>query len=96
MISFLKKTISGLTKTRRKISSLFQGFAGKSYLDESDIEYLEEALLGADLGWELTDLLLDEMKDPQKKNLSLEDSFRNTVNQYLDGITEQKELQKVL
>ena len=51
MISFLKKTISGLTKTRSKLSNLFAKISGKTILTDDDIQDLEEALLGADIGW---------------------------------------------
>ena len=59
MISFFKKTIFGLSKTRSKLSNLFAGFAGRSILDELDLETLEEALLTADIGWELTKIILE-------------------------------------
>ena len=49
MISFLKKTIFGLSKTRSRLSNLIAGYSGKSILDESDLEQLEEALLAADI-----------------------------------------------
>ena len=49
MSVFIKKTLSGLSKTRRKLSNLFAGFSSKSILDESDLEELEEVLLAADI-----------------------------------------------
>ena len=61
MISFFKKTISGLSKTRNKLTNLFSGFSGKSILDESDLEELEKALLNADIGWELTEIILETL-----------------------------------
>ena len=70
MISFIKKTIAGLGKTRCKISQIFSGFAEKSYLDEKDLEKLEEVLLGADLGWELTENIIESLKSPNKKEIS--------------------------
>ena len=45
MISFLKKTISGLTKTRNKLSHLFARFSGKTILTEDDIEGLDRIKL---------------------------------------------------
>ena len=67
MISFIKKTIFGLAKTRSKITNIFTGISGKSYLDKGDLEKLEEALLGADLGWELTENIIESLKAPNKK-----------------------------
>ncbi|MDP6936155.1 MAG: signal recognition particle-docking protein FtsY [Candidatus Marinimicrobia bacterium] len=96
MISILKKTVAGLSKTRKKISAVFQGFAGKSYLTEVDLEFMEESLLGADIGWELTDLILNELENPHNKKLSLEGRFRNTVNTYLEGISNAEPLNKII
>ena len=75
MISLIKKTISGLSKTRSKLSHIFAGFSGKSYLDEIDLAKLEEALLGADLGWELTENILESLKIPRSKRYK----FRRTL-----------------
>ena len=95
-IAFIKKTISGLAKTRSKISHIFAGFSGKSYLDETDLEKLEETLLGADLGWELTENIIDSLKSPDQKEISLLDRFSNVILEYLQCMSEKKELQKVI
>ena len=96
MISIIKKTISGLTKTRSKISHIFAGFSGRSYLNEEDLEKLEEALLGADLGWELSENIIESLKSPDEKEISLTDRFSNLILKYLQGMNEKKELQKVI
>ena len=59
MITLFKKTIKGLSKTRTNINNIISSFIGKSNLDSTDIENLEEALIGADLGWELTDEIIN-------------------------------------
>ena len=71
MISFFKKTISGLSKTRRTLNHIIAGFSGKSYLDDADLEQLEEALLSADLGWELTENMIESLKMPNQKEINL-------------------------
>tara|TARA_B100000315_G_C14528223_1_gene564867 strand:+ start:368 stop:1270 length:903 start_codon:yes stop_codon:yes gene_type:complete len=96
MISFIKKTITGLSKTRNKISNIFAGFSGKSYLEETDLSQLEEALLGADLGWELIDVIIDSLKTPDKKGINLAERFHNTISDYLEGIGKKKKIQKVI
>ena len=83
MISIIKKTIAGLTKTRSKINQIFAGFAGKSYLNEEDLEKLEEALLGADLGWELSENIIESLKSPNEKEITMEDRFSNSILEYL-------------
>ena len=96
MISFLKKTISGLTKTRSKLSSLFAKISGKTILTDDDIQDLEEALLGADIGWELTDSIIEQLKAPDKAEISREDRFQQCIQQYLSDVNEVSELQKVI
>ena len=96
MISFLKKTISGLSKTRSKLSTLFAKFSGKTILTDDDIEDLEEALLGADIGWELTDSIIEQLKVPDKAEITREDRFQQCIQQYLADVHEVSELQRVI
>ena len=96
MISFLKKTISGLTKTRSKLSSLFAKISGKTILTDDDIQDLEEALLGADIGWELTDSIIEQLKAPDKAEITREDRFHQCIQQHLADVNEVGELQKVI
>ena len=79
MISFLKKTISGMSKTRSRLSNLLAGFSGKSILSESDLEQLEEVLLAADIGWELTETILAILKESDKQEVNREERFQNSV-----------------
>jgi len=96
MISFFKKTISGLTKTRSKISSLFAKFSGKSVLTDEDIEDMEEALLGADIGWELTESIIEQLQIPHKGEISREEIFLKCIQEHLSYVSELQELQKVI
>jgi fused signal recognition particle receptor len=96
MISFFKKTFSGLSKTRKKFSSLFAGFAGKSFLDDSDIERLEEALLGADLGWELTEMIVGRLSLSDSAKVGLEERFLQCVKEYLSDLKPKNDLKKVI
>ncbi len=96
MISFLKKTISGLSKTRSKLSTLFAKYSGKTILKDDDIEDLEEALLGADIGWELTDSIIVQLKAPDKAEITREDRFQQCIQQYLADVNAVSELQRVI
>ena len=96
MISLIKKTLSGLSKTRTKLSNLFAKFSGKSILDDSDIEELEETLLGADIGWELTESILEKMREPDKKEVSREERFQQCIRQHLINVDQPRDLQKII
>ena len=96
MISLLKKTLSGLSKTRTKLSNLFAGFSGKSILDESDLEELEEALLSADIGWKLTENILEKLKEPDQQEINREERFQKCIEEYLNDVDKPHNLQKVI
>ena len=96
MISLFKKTILGLSKTRSKLSNLFAGFVGKSILDEEDLEQLEEALLTADIGWELTETILEKLKESDKKEVSRPERFQKCVEEYLKDVEKSRDLKKII
>ena len=96
MISFFKKTISGLYKTRSKLSNLFARFSGKSILDESDLEELEEVLLTVDIGWELTKTILETLKEPDKQEMNREERFQHCIEAYLEDVDKPRDLKKVI
>ena len=96
MSLFFTKTLSGLSKTREKLSNLFVGFAGKSILDTSDLEELEKTLLAADIGWELTEAILEKLKKPDKKNVTIEERFKLCIQQYLEVVDKPRDLYKVI
>ena len=96
MISFFKRTMEGLVETRKKINQLFSSLSGKKILDESDIEKLEELLLGADLGWELTGQIIENLKSPDKKELSFSERFLNVTLNLLNAMDIKEDLQKII
>ena len=96
MIAFIKKTLFGLSKTQTKLSNLFAQFSGKSILDDSDFEALEETLLGADIGWELTESILEKMREPDMNEVSREERFQQCIQQYLTDVDQPRDLQKVI
>jgi len=96
VIAFIKKTLSELSKTHTKLSNLFAQFSGKSILDDSDIEALEETLLGADIGWELTESILEKMREPDVNEVSREERFQQCIQQYLTDVDQPRDLQKVI
>ena len=96
MISLFNKTVFGLAKTRNKLKSLFASFAGKSLLDDSDIEHLEEVLLTADIGWELTESILDTLKTVNLKDINREESFQKCVEDHLVDVEDPRELKRVI
>ncbi|MBC8213678.1 MAG: signal recognition particle-docking protein FtsY [Candidatus Marinimicrobia bacterium] len=96
MFKFFKKTYSGLKKTRTKIANMFTGISGKKHLSADDLEKLEEALLQADLGWEVVDNIVDSLSKSDDKNLAWEERFLNSMDLLLNGKIQTKPLRKTI
>tara|TARA_Y100001968_G_scaffold331869_1_gene388043 strand:+ start:710 stop:1597 length:888 start_codon:yes stop_codon:yes gene_type:complete len=76
MFNFIKKTFSGLQKTRKNIVNTFSKLHGKKYLSESEIEDLESVLFQSDLSYNLISDIIDEFQSkPLSGNESWEGKF---------------------
>jgi len=84
MLSILNKTISGLKKTRNKINNTFSAISGKTFLEETDIDTLEEILLQADLGWEIVDEIIEKLSEKDDKNLNVNQRVANIIKDSID------------
>ena len=62
MLGIFKKTFKGLEKTRKKVANAFSLISSKSYLDESDIELLEDCLSQADISYPIIENVVDALK----------------------------------
>jgi len=96
MISAIKKTILGFSKTRAKIKNIFSMLSKKSSLNQSDIEQLEEILLNADLGWELTDVIIESMQSQNVADMALEENFYQTIKNHLADTGKKRPLNKII
>ena len=72
VFNFIKKTFSGLNKTRKNIVNTFSKFHGKKYLNENEIEELESILFQSDLSYDIVDNIINEFRD---KTLSSSESW---------------------
>ena len=63
MFNFIKKTFSGLKKTRNNIVNTFSKFHGKRYLGENELEELESALFQSDLSYDIIDDIVEEFRN---------------------------------
>tara|TARA_A100001011_G_scaffold398800_1_gene504545 strand:- start:17167 stop:18054 length:888 start_codon:yes stop_codon:yes gene_type:complete len=76
MFSYIKKTFSGLKKTRNNIVNTFTKFHGKRYLNQNELEELESTLFQSDLGIDIIDKVVDEFRDKKfNKDVSWEEEF---------------------
>ena len=63
MLGIFKKTFKGLEKTRKKVSNVFSKISKKTYLNENDIEMLEDCLSQADISYSIIEDVIDSVKD---------------------------------
>jgi len=72
-----------LFKTRTKITNAFSKVFKKNSLSEEDYYLIEESLISADISWELTDRIIEEIKlnyeTKSKFNDILLSSFKNII-----------------
>ena len=74
MFNFIKKTFSGLNKTRKNIVNTFSKFHGKKYLNDTELDELESVLFQADLSYKITEEIMMEFKS---KTLSEDESWED-------------------
>tara|TARA_Y100001970_G_C14196301_1_gene838311 strand:- start:381 stop:1268 length:888 start_codon:yes stop_codon:yes gene_type:complete len=96
MFSILSKTVLGLKKTRSKINNAFASLSGKSFLDESDIDALEEALIQADLGWETVDVIIEKLKEKDDSQLSVQQRLIRILKDSIDLDILNSQLKKII
>lgn len=63
MFNLIKKTFSGLQKTRKNIVNTFSKFHGKKYLNQNELDELESVLFQSDLSYELTSEIINEFEN---------------------------------
>ena len=73
MFGIFKKTFKGLEKTRKKVSNVFSGLSKKSYLDDGDLDMLEDCLFQADISFNIINDVLEGMKGKDSSDKSWKD-----------------------
>ena len=64
---FFSKLVEGLTKTRNSISESFNHLFSGTSIDDDFYDELEETLIMADLGYDTTGRIIDNLKEQVKK-----------------------------
>jgi fused signal recognition particle receptor len=72
----IDKLKTGLTKTRNRIfNSIQETFTGKTVLDETSIDKLEEILISSDIGFDITEKIIQNVKKKLKNELDTSGSM---------------------
>ena len=97
MFNFIKKTFSGLNKTRKNIVNTFSKFHGKTYLSDEELEDLESVLFQADLSFELTSEVVGNFKNkPISDGESWENKFIELLKKRVKNHSNQSDNEKVI
>ena len=96
MINYFKKTYNGLFKTRKRFSNLLSVVTGKKYLNQSDLDSIEVLLMEADLGWEMTDLILGELSENQIVDGDWKEKFFDIIKKLINEKFDYKECQVII
>ena len=92
MFGIFKKTFKGLKKTRKKIANAFSALSKKSYLDDNDIEKLEESLIEADITYDIVEEIVENLK---QKDSSDKGWVERTKEVVLSRITTENNLNEI-
>ena len=85
-MNIFKKTISSIFKTKDKIRNTFSKILSFSKLSEEDKDKIEECLLSADVGWELTDKIINNLKNNENSYKTWEDLLIDTIKKSIKNI----------
>lgn len=82
MSNIFSRTFKGLARTSQRLTSLFDNLQKHTTLTEGDIDALEAALLTADIGWQLTDVIIAKVRT---QKLVDGETWRSSVVEILAG-----------
>ena len=81
-MSWFKKTFSSLKNTSNLLKEVITSFSGNKKLDQTQLDNLEEVFIQSDMGWELSEKLIDDMKYLDKQYISWEDQLFDKICNY--------------
>ena len=87
-MNIFKKSINALTKTRKKIKNVFSNITSFSKLAEEEILSIEDCLLSSDIGWELTDKVISQIRKSKISKDAWEKSLMEILKKGINEISE--------
>ncbi len=86
-MNIFDKLKKGLEKTTSLISSKIAEITGKEHISEEELRKLEELLLLADVGPELSSTIIQKIKEKTKKEGDLKKILKETIVEFLPPVT---------
>ena len=78
-MKIFSKTLTALKKTKENIRNVFSGIVSFSNINENDLNSIEESLLSSDIGLELTDKIVAEIKSNKRNYESWEELLIESI-----------------
>ena len=95
-MSWFKKTFSSLKNTSNLLKEVITSFSGNKKLDQTQLDNLEEVFIQSDMGWELSEKLIDDMKYLDKQYISWEDQLFDKICNYVNHDFDNINFKKVI
>jgi fused signal recognition particle receptor len=96
VLKIFKKTFKGLEKTRKKVSNVFSKISKKTYLDEDDIELLEDCLSQADISYRIIEDVLDAVRNKDSSDSSWRDRAHRVLLSKIQIDQDPNDINKVI
>ena len=96
MLGIFKKTFKGLEKTRKKVSNVLSKISKKSYLDEDDIEMLEDCLSQADISYPIIEDVLEGAREKDSSDSTWRDRAHRILLSKLQIDKSSENIKKVI
>jgi len=84
-MGIFKSLFSNLSKSRDRISNVIKAITLTKLTDEL-LEELEEVLIESDMGWELTDKIINSIKDDYSKDSNIENIIINVISKHFKDV----------
>tara|TARA_Y100000994_G_C15663429_1_gene430527 strand:+ start:222 stop:1109 length:888 start_codon:yes stop_codon:yes gene_type:complete len=83
-MGFISKIFSSIGNTRKNISNTFNKILNINFLSENDYLQIEECLLNADISWNITEQIIDQIKANPIESSNWEDILLNVFKNILN------------
>jgi len=94
-MNIFKKSFSVLSKTQESIKNAFSKITSFKKINEEDISNIEECLLTADIGWELTESIISKIKNEKNEYESWEELLKSSLHSNIN-LPNQSKMNKII
>ena len=94
-MNLLRKTYQSLYQAKKTISNVFNKVFNSDSLTENDFESIEECLLSSDINYDLTERIINDIRENKNKNIKWNDILHNSLINNI-GIVKPHDLKRIV